>query len=60
MPNSSVTTFAPGVSDPYGTYIELINKHRMEKMYSNPKNDYSVRGGSGNSEKATTNSKKGY
>ena len=60
MPNSTVNTTAPGVNNPYGTYAQMYNKHRMEKMYANPKNDYSVRGGSGNSEKATTNTKKGY
>ena len=61
MPESTVHTFPPGVVNPYGTYITLYNQHRMGEMYSDPKKDYSVRGGGGNSPKqATKETKKGY
>ena len=61
MPGSTVNNnnIPPGVENPYGKYTELYYRHRFDKMYANPKNDYSVRGGSGNNEKPTT-TKGGY
>ena len=60
MPDRTVSTTAPGVENPYGTYTTLYGPHRMSEMYANASNDYSVRGGS--KKKATTKkaTKKGY
>ena len=63
MPDRTVSTTAPGVENPYGTYTTLYGPHRMNEMYANPSNDYSVRGSS--KKKGTTKKKpkkppKGY
>jgi len=60
MPNSTVKTTAPGVENPYGTYTELYTSHRMSEMYSDAKNDYSVKGGSSTSANSSPPPKKDY
>jgi len=55
MPERTVNTTAPGVDNPYGTYTNLYNSHRMGEMYANASNDYSVKGGS--KKKGNTKSK---
>ncbi len=52
MPERSVKSTPPGIQNPFGTYAQMYNKHRLNEGHANPKNDYSVRGGKGKMEKA--------
>ena len=59
MPHSTVKTTAPGVQNPYGTYVQKYNSHRIGEMYANPSNHFSVPGGT-NKQASAKPSKKGY
>ena len=60
MPDRTVKTTPTGVTNPYGTYTALYKQHRMDKMYAKSSNDYSVKGGSGNSEAPKASTKDSY
>ena len=60
MPDRTVSTTPPGVQNPYGTYTPLYGSHRMNEMYANAANDYSVKGGSKKKAAVKKKPSKGY